>query len=340
VTRQTRKRPPTMSDIARQAGVSRTTVSFVLNNHVSSASIPAETKDRILEAAKRLSYRPNLAAQVLHTKQTHTIGFITDEIATTPHAVNIIKGAQDEALAHGKLLLIVNTGAEATVKETAIEMMLGRQVEGIIYAAMYHQEVALPPNIYEGAAVLIDCFSADRSLPSVVPDEIQGGRTATEMLLNKGHRRIGFLNNVDPIPAAFGRFEGYKQALQAYGIPFDEDLVRLHTSDSRGGYLGTVELLQLPEPPTAIFCFSDFMAMGAYDALRTLGVSIPGNVAVMGFDNQELIAAQLSPPLSTIQLPHYQMGKWAIEFLLEHNDESLPPVQHTIDCPYIERQSV
>ncbi len=340
MTSHPRKRPPTMSDIARLAGVSRTTVSFVLNNHVSSASIPAETKDRVLKAAKRLSYRPNLAAKGLRTNRTHTIGFITDEIATTPHAVKIIKGAQDVALAHGKLLLIVNTGSDASVKETAIEMMLERQVEGIIYAAMYHQEVALPANMYEGFAVLIDCFSADRSLPSVVPDEIQGGRTATEILLKKGHRRIGFINNVDPIPAVSGRLEGYKQALKAYDVPFDENLVRLHVSDSRGGYRGTLELLQSREPPTAIFCFSDFMAMGAYDALRTQGLSIPGDVAVMGFDNQELIAAQLSPPLSTIQLPHYQMGKWAVEFLLEHTGASLPPVQHTIDCPYIERQSV
>jgi LacI family transcriptional regulator len=340
VTRQPRKRPSTMSDIARQAGVSRTTVSFVLNNHASSVSIPAETKDRVLEAAKRLSYRPNLAAKVLHTNQTHTIGFITDEIATTPHAVNIIKGAQDEALAHGKLLLIINTGSDATVKETAIEMMLERQVEGIIYAAMYHQEVALPANMYEGPAVLLDCYCADRSLPSVVPDEAQGGRTATEMLLKKGHRRISFINNVDPIPAAFGRLEGYKQALKAHDIPFDENLVRSYPSESRGGYLGTIELMQMEEPPTAIFCFSDFMAMGAYDALRALGLSIPDDVAVMGFDNQELIAAQLFPPLSTIQLPHYQMGKWAIEYLLEHTGESLLPVQHTLDCPYIERQSV
>src|SRR5215469_1429063 len=251
-----------MSDIARLAEVSRTTVSFVLNNHVYSAGIPAETKDRILEAAKTLSYRPNLAAQGLHTNQTHTIGFITDEIATTPHAVDIIRGAQDVAWANGKLLLIVNTGSDATVAETAVEMMLGRQVEGILYAAMYHQEVALPANMYEGSTVLIDCFCSDRSLPSVVPDEIRGGRNATETLLGKGHRRIGFINNVDPIPAAYGRLAGYKQALKAYDIPFEENLVRLHPSDSKGGYLGTLELMQSHEPPTAIFCFSDFMAMG------------------------------------------------------------------------------
>ena len=338
--RKSQKRPPTMSDIARLAEVSRTTVSFVLNNHVSAASIPSETKDRVLEAAKTLSYRPNLAAQGLRTNQTHTIGFITDEIATTPHAVNIIRGAQDVALARGKLLLIVNTGFDATVKETAIEMMLGRQVEGIIYAAMFHQEVTLPANIYEGPTVLLDCFSADRSLPSVVPDEIQGGRTATEELLKKGHRRIGFINREDPIPASVGRLEGYKQALQANNIPFDENLVRYHVAGSRGGYQGTLELLQLREPPTAIFCFNDATAIGVYDALRTLGLSIPGDISVIGFDNQELIAAQLFPPLSTIQLPHYEMGKWAVEFLFEHNDESLPLVQHTIDCPYIERQSV
>jgi LacI family transcriptional regulator len=329
-----------MSDVARLAGVSRTSVSFVLNRHASSASIPAETRGRILQAAKNLSYRPNLAAKSLNTNRTHTIGFLADQIATTPYAVKILQGAQDAAWANGQLLLIVNTGSDATVTETAIEMLLERQVEGIIYAAMYHHEVTLPANIYEASTVLLDCFCADRSLPSVVPDEIQGGRTATEVLLNKGHRRVGFINQIGPIPAARGRLEGYKQALQAYDIPFDERLVRSPGTYAKGGYLGAIELMRLDEPPTAIFCFSDFVAMGVYDALRTLGVSIPGDVAVMGFDNHELIAAQLSPPLSTVQLPHYEMGKWAVEYLLQHTGESFPPLQHTIECPYIERQSV
>ena len=117
-------------------------------------------------------------------------------------------------------------------------------------------------------------------------------------------------------------------------------LAMAQSGPATGGYQGAQELMHLPEPPTAIFCFSDFAAMGAYDALRTLGISIPAEVAVMGFDNHELIADQLFPPLSTMQLPHYQMGKWVIEFLFEHYDESLPPVQHVIECPYIERQSV
>jgi LacI family transcriptional regulator, galactose operon repressor len=341
VPRQPRKRPSTISDIANLAGVSRTTVSFVLNNHVSSASIPVETKERILQAAKQLSYRPNLAAKALRTNQTHTIGFITDRIATTPFSVRVIQGAQDAALAHGKLLLIVNTGSDATVTETAIGMLLERQVEGIIYAADYHQEVALPANLSEESLVLVHCFCADRSFPSVVPNELQGGRTATEVLLKKGHRRIGFLNIGDPTPAAVGRLEGYKQALEAYSVLFDEELVRSHPSTWKGGYQGALELLQLREPPTAIFCFSDFKAIGARDALRTRGLSVPNDVAIVGFDNLEsLTTPELPFSLSTMELPHYEMGKWAVEFLLEHQGESLPPVQHVIDCPYIERQSV
>lgn len=281
-----------------------------------------------------------MAAKSLKTNQTHTIGFITDEIATTPHAVNIIKGAQDKALEDSKLLLIVNTGSSATVKQSAIEMMLERQVEGIIYAAMYHQPVELPANIYELPAVLIDCYDPNHTLPSVVPNEIQGGRTATEVLLKKGHRRIGFINNSDPIPASFGRLEGYKQALTAYGVPFDENLVRSYKSDSKGGYDGTKDLMAIKEPPTAIFCFSDFMAIGAYDALRKLGLSIPGDVAVMGFDNHELIACQLYPQLSTMELPHYKMGEWAIEFLINLEGAALPLLQQSLDCPYIERYSI
>jgi LacI family transcriptional regulator len=160
------------------------------------------------------------------------------------------------------------------------------------------------------------------------------------VLLRKGHRRIGFINAIHPLPASVGRLEGYKQALQAFGIPFDEQLVRTHTNESKGGYQGVLELLELPEPPTAIFCFSDFVAMGAYDALRLRGISIPKDMAVMGFDNHELIAAQLLPPLSTMQLPHYEMGRRALTYLFEYNDESLPLVQYKVECPYIERESI
>lgn len=334
------KRPPTMSDVAKLAGVSQTTVSFVMNN-VSTVNIPDETRERVRQAVHKLGYRRNNVAKALRTKRTHTIGFVTDQIATTPFAGNTIKGAQDAAWANGKILLIVNTGGDEDIKEPAVEMMLERQVEGMIYAAYFHRAVNPPAAIHEVPAVVVDGFCEDRSLPSAVPDEVGGGRIATEKLIEKGHHRIGFINVGSRIPAAVGRLEGYRQALEAAGIPFDPALVRRGNGQPDSGYARTLELFRQPNRPTALFCGTDRMAMGAYDALRDLKLSVPRDVAVIGFDNQEIIAAYLRPPLSTMQLPHYEMGQWAVNYLLEHEEKDpVPPVQQSIACPYIERESI
>ncbi len=239
------------------------------------------------------------------------------------------------------MLLIVNTGSNLDIERAALEMMLERQVEGLIYATMYHHAVA-PSALAPVPAVLLNCYVEDRSLPSVVPDEVQGGRTATEVLLRKGHRRVGFINDVGPMPASWGRLEGYKQALASYGMRFDPDLVRVgQPSNAAEGYRCALDLLRLPERPTALFCFNDSMAMGAYDAVKELGLAIPGDVAIVGFDNNELIAAQLHPPLTTMELPHYEMGQWAIRYLRDHAAGSDPePPQHLVACRLIERASV
>jgi LacI family transcriptional regulator len=339
--KQAKPKRPSMYDVARRAGVSQTTVSFVVNN-VPDINIPQETRDRIWAAVEDLGWRPNAMARGLSLQRSHTIGLISDEIATTPHAGKIIQGAQDAAWAHDKMLLVINTGRNAKIEHAALDMLLERQVEGIIYATMYHHAVALSSDFSNMPTVLLDCYVADRSLASVVPDEIQGGRTATELLLRNGHRRIGFINNVDSIPAAHGRLAGYKQALAAHDVPFDEELVRAGSSNAAEGYRCTIELMQLPDRPTALFCFNDSMAMGAYDAVKKLGLAIPDNVAIVGFDNHELIAAQLYPPLTTMELPHYAMGQWAVEYLLEHADSSTAstPLQHTIACRLIERSSI
>lgn len=331
---------PSMNDVARVAGVSQTTVSFVVNN-VANANIPEETQERVWTAIKELGYRPNAMARSLRSQRSDTIGFISDEIVTTPYAGKIIQGAQDSAWANNKMLLVLNTSHNTDIEHVAVEMLLERRVESIIYGTMFHQEVTPPMNLRHVPMVLLNCYTEDRSLPSVVPDEVLGGRTAVEMLLQKGHTRIGFINSNDPIPATFGRLEGYKQALAAHNISFDPQLVCAEHRVAAGGYRATFELMRLPDPPTAIFCFRDLMAMGVYDALRKLGLSIPEDVAVVGFDNQELIAAHLHPSLSTLELPHYAMGQWAVQYLLDHADQ-LPvhaPTQHLMACPYIERLS-
>lgn len=333
-----------MNDVAQLAGVSQTTVSFVVNQ-TEGANIPPETQDRVWAAIHELGYRPNALARGLRSSKTNTIGFVTDEIATTPYAVRILDGAQKTAWEREYLLLLVNTGGNEQMKTAAINMMLDRQVDGIIYATMYHRPVHPPENIRDLPTVLLDCYVEDRSFPSVVPNERSGARTAVEHLIKKGHRRIGFAMDSNPVPAAVARLEGYKQALVDYDIPFEAKLVQTGPSIPAGGYQTTMALMQLPTPPTAIFCYNDRMALGAYNALRELGLSIPNDVAIIGFDNQELIAADISPALTTMALPHFEMGQWAVNHLLAlieqpELEEATTPPQQQIICPLIERQSV
>jgi len=337
-----------MKDVADLAGVSRTTVSFVLNKKPGT-NIPTNTQKRIWSAVEKLGYRPNALARGLRAQSTHTIGFISDEIATTPYAVRILEGAQERAWDAGKLLLTVNTGGDRAIKKAGIEKLLERQVDGIIYATMYHREMNPPNTLKEIPAVLLDCFVSDASLPSVVPNEELGGYTATKHLIERGHTDIAFVCDHNKVPAHIGRLAGYKRALQEAGIPLNEDFICQGTyTDQQQGYAVTKRIFtsDKKKKPTAIFYYNDRMAMGGYDALRHLGLSIPSDVAMIGFDNQDLIAADIVPSLTTMALPHHDMGVWAVEHLLEiirqqqnGSQETSQPTQQTLDCPLIVRDS-
>ncbi len=339
MARRTSNHVVTIADVAARARVSTATVSYVINDKPSKNLLP-ETRERVLKAARELGYRPSTAARSIRTQQSNLIGFITDEIATTPYAGAVIKGAQDVARLHNKLLLLINTDGDAAIEHAAVETLLEHRVEGIIFATMYHQPVVPPAGLREARAVLLDCFCADRSIASVVPDEFRGGYDATRVLLAKGHRGIGFLNVSEDIPAARGRLAGYRQALEEAGLPFDPELVRYGIGGrTLSGYAVASNWLQEPNRPTALFCFNDRMAMGVYDAARQLGLSIPHDLAVVGFDNQRDIADVLHPGLSTMTLPHYEMGTWAVRYLLGETEDAGEPVQKLLDCPFVERGS-
>ena len=329
-------RRPTIQDIAREAGVGVGTVSRVLNE---SDQVSDVTREKVLQAIEELNYRPSFAARLMRTRTPKIIGFITDEIASTPFAVDTIKGAQSSAWEQNRLLLVVNSDQYEDMEENAIAVMLERGAEGIIYAAMFHREVTPPERIRKVPAVLLDCFDAARSFPSVVPDEVGGGRLAAEILSQRGHKRIAFINLGPPaIPAYIGRLKGFRQGLEPLGL-FDPALIREGPNEPQNGYESSLVLMKLSDPPTAIFCASDRIAMGVYNALHELGLRIPDDVAVLGFDNQEVIAEGLKPTLSTIALPHYEMGQWAIQYLIENHDD-LEPVQKKLRCPFIERESI
>jgi LacI family transcriptional regulator len=332
-------RSVTMADVARHAGVSRTTVSFVLS-HRPSANIPEETRARILDAVAALGYRPNAGARALAAQRTRLIGLITD-VVTTPFGAGIIRGAQEQARLQGQSLLIASINGDPALDEQAVETMLEHRVEGLVCASGEHRPITPPPNLAGVPAVFVHCFDEQRRFPAVVPDEVGGGYVATRRLTDAGHRRIGFINLDPQTVAARGRLEGYHRAVREAGIEPDGSLVRNGHATADGGHVQAALLLDSADPPTAIFCGTDRMAMGAYDAIKERGLSIPGDVAVVGFDDQEVIAGYLRPGLTTVALPFEEMGARGVELLGNREPEQpTATASVTVDCPLVERSSV
>jgi LacI family transcriptional regulator len=331
-------RMATIKDVAKLAGVSFKTVSRVINR---SPHLKDEMRQRVLRAIDALEYRPHHTARHLRTGRSNVLAFINDDIAMTPFAGRIIQGAQEVSWRNGMLLLTLHTGGDRSFEKAAIQAALERQVEGIIFATMYHRGVEVPETAFGPPIVLVDCFAANRMHTSVVPDEIGGGYVATKCLLEKGHRRIAMINADLKYPAAAGRLEGYRKALADFGVKFDARLVRTGGWWQEDGYEHAISLLE--RGPTGIFCVSDRVAMGVYDALKERGLRVPEDVSVVGFDDQELIAPHVRPPLTTIRVPYFEMGSWAVEHLVKKlagdTDEPMEqPVK--LECPLVQRASV
>jgi LacI family transcriptional regulator len=326
-----------MQDVARAAQVSQTTVSFVLNNRAG-ANIPAETRERIWAAVAALGYRPNAMARSLRQGTSSLLGFVTDEIATTPFAGLIVRGAQDVAWAHRRILTLVNTDHQSALEQEALGALVQHQVDAIILAAMSHKAITPPPMLAGFPLVLVNAFSPAGGVAAVVPDEVRGGREATEHLLAHGHTRIGLIDNLDTSVAAPLRVHGYEQALRAAGLRPDPSLVTHLNGWQEAGHDGAMQLLRRPDPPTALFCLNDRAAMGALAAAQALGLRVPEDLSLIGFDNQEVIAAHLRPALTTMQLPHYEMGRWGANALL--GEAPVEPVCVRLHCPLVARQSV
>jgi len=326
-------------DVAAAAGVSVTTVSHALNE---AGQLSQETRDRVKRIAGELRYSPNRLASGLRSQRSQIIGFVGDEISTTPYAGRVILGAQEAAAERGCVLMIVNSATDPGLEELEINALLQHQADGIIYARMYHQNLRVPAVLRGTPTVLLDAESGDLDLSSVVPDEVGAARTAVTHLIEAGHRRIGYLANVDDIPASIGRLAGYRQTLLDHGIQIDESLIATGDATTSGGRAVASELLNRSDRPTALFCFNDRMGMGAYQAASLAGIRIPDDLSIVSVDNFELVADALLPGLTSVELPHYEMGRWAIERLLAELDapDPLTPDHVQMYCPLIERGSV
>ncbi|TYC51372.1 substrate-binding domain-containing protein [Rhodobacterales bacterium] len=328
-----------MMDVAATAGVSQATVSLVLNGSPG-AKLSDSTRRRVQEAARELGYTLVRRGAKTVPEDRSNIVFIADEITTDPWMAIAFEGVRDKAYEYGfNVSLAVSHGDEETEK-MILTQMSRLPLLGLIYGTILTRRVDLSPAFRDQNTVLLNCYSADRTLPSVVPGDVLGGRTATDHLIRAGYHRIALINGQQGVDASRDRLKGYRQALSSHDIPFDAALVKPGNWEPLSGYEHTHALMELPDPPDAIFCGNDLMALGCYDALKERGLSVPEDIAVIGFDNRE-ISKSMHPPLSTLVLPHYEMGEIAFELLLDNaNGRQAGPAQIKVECPLVERSSV
>lgn len=324
-----------MKDVAVRAGVSQSTVSFVLNG-MDGMRISAETRKRVLDAMAEIGYRPRPAGRPSNAEAQRVIGVMFDEVATSPFAAISIEGVQEEAWKANVLVEITMTGGDKAYEAAILRKWAAERVEGVIYGSILTRRVAPPEALARHRAVLLNCHDPERRFGSVVPAERRGGEVATRALIEAGHRRIAFISGEPWMEASAQRMEGYERALRAADIPIDPSLSVEGNFLPSGGRAATLRLMSGPLRPDAIFCANDLMAVGCYEALKELGEKIGETIAVMGYDDQE-IAQHLSPALSTVLLPHREMGQWAAGAILSGETSAVD--QMRLECPLVARDS-
>ena len=331
-----------MTDVARMAGVSQSSVSLVLNRMVG-ARIADVTRERVRNAAQELGYLlPLTRRHESPALERNVIAYLVDEISTSPHPVVSLDGARDAGWESGFLVAAHITRSNSELEAATIEIIKrDPSVIGVIYSTIFTRRVSLPKSLEGIPTVLLNCYSEGRRLHSIVPGEVAGAFSATQYLIENGHRRIAFVNGESWMDAAADRLKGFRQALATADIAFDQSLCRNGDWLPLTGYQLALELLQMRNPPSAIFCANDLMAVGALEAASEMGLRVPDDVSIMGYDDQEL-ARYTHPPLSTLVLPNYEMGRRATDLLIElavHN-KPIRPMTIKIDGPLIERASV
>jgi len=341
----------TLADVATHAGVSATTASLVLSGRGRELRISHDVEQRVVKAASELQYRPNIVSVGLRTGTTATIGFVSDTVATTRLAGDMIKGALKAARERGVMLFVGETEGDAELERQLLQAMHDRQVDGIIFTSMFTRRIRVPKGVASSPTVLLNALPRQQSpLPSVVPDEVEGGRAAARVLLDAGHREQIHLIGAGPgarnVPkgsvAAVERLVGIREELGKVGArPASGRVCRDWLPEY--GFAATRDLLAR-ERPRALICFNDRLAFGAYQALEDAGLKVPTDVSVVSFDDHP-IATWIRPKLTTVALPHYELGRKAVDVLFaeiatQRGDTGRDGDVHRVPMPVRHRESV
>jgi DNA-binding LacI/PurR family transcriptional regulator len=332
----------TSQDVAELAGVSRTTVSFVLND-VPGVKISEETRQRVLEAASQLDYYPASAARSLASGRTNAIGLV---LCQSPNSIfadaflpEVIHGLGEMAQGRGFRILLQSV-EDVTHPEAYIDLVREKYIDGLIVSGPRYDDAQLLQLAQEGFPIVLLGQLNDASFSFVDVDNVGAARMATEHLIALGHRRIGLITNAPPqYTASRDRLRGYRLALEAYGLPYDDNLVRYGNFREESGYEAMTQVLALAEQPTAMFVACDLVAFGAMEAIKEQGLAIPGDIAVVGFDDVRL-ANYVDPPLTTVHLPAYEQGQRAADLLIRLiNREEIEETQVLLETKLVIRES-
>ena len=329
----------TLAEVARRAGVSRTTASFVMTGR-RDMRISRDAEERVRQAARELNYRPNLLARSLRTNLSQTVGLISDVIATEPFAGEIVRGAVASALGHEHLLFMGESQGDETLETMLIQSMLDRGVGGFVYASMYTRETALSPILRAQKLVLLNCMTAAGDVPAVVPDEYEAGRDAVGALLKAGHsdQIVVVGAPVEPPSSAVlaerERLRGIRAALDELDLALSGAVMcEWWPGQTRAAVTTYLDANPLP---SAFICLNDRVAFGVYQALEARRLGVPSDASVVSFDDTDL-ASWMHPGLTSVAIPHLEMGHLAVDLLLGSEPaEGL----HRVPMPVHERGSI
>lgn len=333
VLRGEKRKRPTQADVARLAGVSQAIVSYVLNDR--SAEVAEETRERVLQAIAELGYVPDGAARSLRTRKTMTLALIIPDI-TNPFYPSMERGIQRVAEEHGYDLIVSNTDGIAEKESRALHSLLRGHVDGAVMTPFHVDRARIETAINAGIAMAMNIPPDDElmkiGVDFVNSDTYPAGQMAVEYLIARGHTRIGMIAGIPGTPPREQRVRGYIDTLSRHGLPYDDLLIRGADYREAGGYEAMVELLKLDPRPTAVFAANDLMALGAMIALREAGLSIPGDMAIIGLD--DIPAARLVHPALTTVAQHAEViGTLAANLVISRLSGLAPSTGRFINEP-------
>ena len=320
MAQQGRRRHVSITDVARQAGVSITTVSHVLSGQ---RPVSAATTEKVRRVIAELGYEPNQLARGLRLQRTNTVALVIPDI-TNPFYPQIARGLQNVLGPAGLQVLVTSTDADPAAEDAAVQQMITRRVDGLAFAGYQTDHRRVSPAAAVGIpVVLLGGRTARPGIDVVSSDDVAGGEIAAGYLVERGYRRIAFITGAGRVGAPANRVLGYRRALREAGMALSASLVVREEISRDGGSRAMERLLGLRQAPDAVLCTNDVVALGALDGAKARGLSVPGDVAVMGFDDIE-IAALTTPPLTTVSIRPLEQGEAIGRLLLGRLDGSAP----------------